>query len=191
MWHGQSVYGEMIRVPLVVWSPGRVPKGLNVEEPVQLIDLMPTLLELSGLPVPKEVQGQSLRPLLAGSGTAAAAEEGRWTRRPAISEKQPMGGSDHPGASESYAIVDANWKLIHNVKRPPAKPEFELFDFYKDPLDQRNLAADNPDVVARLAKVLEAWHSMATRARLKSDAETTKGLSREQLDRLRSLGYVQ
>ena len=47
MWHGQSVYGEMIRVPLILWAPGRVPKGTRVEEPVQLIDVMPTLLDLS------------------------------------------------------------------------------------------------------------------------------------------------
>src|SRR5262249_41236541 len=44
MWHGQSVYGEMIRVPLVLWGPGRVPNGAKVKEPVELIDVMPTLL---------------------------------------------------------------------------------------------------------------------------------------------------
>ena len=54
-----------------------------------------------------------------------------------------------------YAIVDGDWKLIQNVIRPPDKPEFELFDFYKDPLDQKNVAAEHPDVVARLAKGLD------------------------------------
>jgi arylsulfatase A-like enzyme len=193
MFHGQSVYGEMIRVPLIFWSPGRVGKGLKVDETVQLIDVMPTLLDLGGLPLPATVQGQSLRPLLAGSGGAgagAAATSG-WMRRPAISEKQPSGvGSDFPETAESYAIADGDWKLIHNVVRPPDAPEYELFEFYKDPLDQKNVAAEHPDFVERLGKALDAWHRMALQAKLKSDREETKGMTAEQLERLRSLGYV-
>ena len=184
MWHGQSVYGEMIRVPLILWGPGRVAKGVNVDEPVELIDVMPTLLDLSGVPLPAGVQGQSMRPLLtkeAGGG---------WKRRPPIAEKQPMGGTDFPEASESYAIMDGNWKLIHNVTRPPEKPEFELFDFYQDPLDQKNVAGEHPDVVDRLGKMLDGWHQMAAAAKLKPDSELTKGMSKEQLEQLRSLGYV-
>jgi arylsulfatase A-like enzyme len=107
-----------------------------------------------------------------------------------VAEKQPMGGTEHPGASESYAIIDNGWKLIHNVARAPDKPEFELFDFIKDPLDQRNVAAAHPEMVERLAKLLEAWRQHAHAARLKPDSEVAKELSGEQLERLRSLGYV-
>ena len=92
--------------------------------------------------------------------------------------------------TECYAIVDGSWKLIHNVARPPERPEFELFDFYKDPLDQNNVAAEHPDVVDRLGKALDAWHRMALEAKLKPDSEDTKGMTAEQLERLRSLGYV-
>ena len=184
MWHGQSVYGEMIRVPLILWGPGRVAKGVNVEEPVELIDVMPTLLDLSGVPPPPGIQGQSMRPLLAKEAGGA------WKHRPPIAEKQPMGGTDFPEASESYAVMDGNWKLIHNVQRSPEKPEFELFDFYQDPLDQKNVAAEHPDVVDRLGKMLDGWHQMAKAAKLKPDSELTKGMSKEQLDQLRSLGYV-
>jgi arylsulfatase A-like enzyme len=192
MWHGQSVYGEMVRVPLILWGPGRVPKGVKVEEPVELIDLMPTLLEYADLPVPQGVQGQSLRPLLApdGRGGGVAAAGSGWKRRPVIAEKQPQGGSGHPLETECYAIVDGNWKLVHNVARPPEMGEFELFDFYKDPLDQKNVAAEHPDVVERLGKTLDAWHRMALQAKLKPDSEETKGMTAEQLERLRSLGYV-
>jgi arylsulfatase A-like enzyme len=192
MFHGQSVYGEMVRVPLILWGPGRVPKGVKVDEPVELIDVMPTLLEYAGLPVPRGVQGQSLRPLLPTDGRkeAVAAAGSAWKRRPVIAEKQPQGGSGHPLETESYAIMDGNWKLIHNVARPPERPEFELFDFIKDPLDQKNVAAEHPDVVERLAKELEAWKRMATQARLKPDSEATEGMSAEQLEQLRSLGYV-
>lgn len=190
MWHGQSVYGEMVRVPLILWGAG-IPKGVEVEAPVELIDLMPTLVELSGLPVPKSAQGQSLRPLLASaSGGAAGAATSERKRRAVVAERQPLGGKEFPNAGEFYAIVDGDWKLIHNVVRPPEKSEYELFEFYKDPLDQKDLAAQHPDVVERLAKQLDEWSRMAKAARLKPDSEEAKSLSAEQLERLRSLGYV-
>jgi arylsulfatase A-like enzyme len=186
MWHGQSIYGELIRVPLILWGPGHVAKGLKIEEPVELVDVMPTLLDLSALPPSPGMQGQSMRPLLAKAGGAG----GGWKRRPPIAEKQTLGGSDFPSAAVSYAVMDGNWKLIHNVVRPADKPEFELFDFYRDPLDQKNVAAEHPEVVDRLAKMLDGWHQMAAAAKLKPDSELTKGMSREQLEQLRSLGYV-
>jgi arylsulfatase A-like enzyme len=193
MWHGQSVYGEMIRVPLIFWAPGRVGKGLKIEEPVQLIDVMPTLLDLSGLRAPEAAQGQSLRSLLVATGSGAAGTAGAaggFQKRPVVAEKHPMDGRGFPTLSESYAIMDGGFKLIHNVARPEDKPEFELFDFYKDPLDQKNIAAEHPEVVARLAKALSAFRQTAGQARLEPDDEATKGMSKEQLEHLRSLGYV-
>jgi arylsulfatase A-like enzyme len=190
MWHGQSVYGEMIRVPLILWGPGRIAPGLRVDEPVELIDIMPTLLETSGVLAPEAVQGQSLLPLVrrpGGSGVVEAASA--WERRPLVAEKQPMGGQDFPGAGESYAIIEGRWKLIHNAVRAPDKPEFELFDFYGDPLDRRDVARDHPEVVERLARALEAWKGKARAARLKAEADGA-ALGADQLERLRSLGYI-
>ena len=194
MWHGQSAYGEMIRVPLVVRWPGHIPVGGVLEQAVQLIDVMPTLLDFSRLPHPEGLQGQSLAPLLqrapnAGSSGAAAAAEG-WRPRPVISEKQPLGPPVHPAATESYAIIDGTWKLVHNKVRPPQRPEFELFDVAGDPFDQVNVADKHPDVVQRLAKALGGWHDMAVAARLKPDSEAVGSMTPEQLQRLRSLGYI-
>ena len=185
MWHGQSVYGEMMHVPLVVRWPAGIEPGRKVEEPVQLLDVMPTLLDLSGLEHPAGIQGQSLVPLLRPASGGRA-----WSRRPVILEKQPMGDEEHPEASELYGVIDGSWKLIHNKVRPADRPEFELYDIAKDRLDTTNVASEHPDVVERLAKVLNGWHTMAAAARLKPDAETTSTLSAEELQRLRSLGYV-
>ena len=152
---------------------------------------MPTLLDLSGIEPPAGLQGQSFGSLLRnGDGGGAKG----WTRRPAITEKpltDPKGGAaPPPHDTESYAIVDGEWKLIHNTTRPRGGPEFELYDFAKDPLNMDDVAEKHPEVVARLAKALGGWKQMAQAARLKPDAETAKTLSPEQLQRLRSLGYV-
>ena len=77
MFHGQSTYGELANVPLIFWRPGTIPAGAVVEQTVQAIDLMPTLLEMSQLPVPKSVQGHSLVPLLSASASGAARKASR------------------------------------------------------------------------------------------------------------------
>ncbi len=192
--HGQTTYGELNQVPLLFWGP--VPKGLVVDETVETIDVMPTILELSRLPLPSGMQGQSLVPLLgapgASRGTVQAA--GGWTPRPALTEKavtvEPM-GAPPPQDTESYAIVAGGYKLIVNSKRPAGFAEFELYDHRRDRLDKTNVASAHPEVVTRLAKEIAVWRTRAESERLKPDAASTAAMSPEQLDRLRALGYVQ
>jgi arylsulfatase A-like enzyme len=196
--HGQSVYGELNNVPLIFHRPGAIPAGARVSETVESIDIMPTVLAMSGLPIPGEAQGRSLIPLLAGvhsgdGGGAAAAAEPAWEPRPAISEKAATksgDGSPPPHDTESFTIVEGGWKLIRNSKRSPDGPEFELFDERRDPLNAHDVAADHPEIVGRMAKELAAWRSKAESARLAPDSETNKTLKPEDLERLRSLGYV-
>lgn len=195
MFHGQSTYGELSNVPLILWRPGTIAAGAVVEQTVQAIDLMPTLLEMSRLPVPPGAQGHSLLPLLVSaspaSGTAHAATAP--TAWPAVVEKAPTreGGGPPPRDSESYAVILDGWKLIHNVQRPPGRPEYELYDHRKDPVDRADVAAEHPDVVGRLAYELEAWRRMAEAARLPPDSKSREGLGKEELERLRALGYIQ
>jgi arylsulfatase A-like enzyme len=192
-WHGQSVYGELTNVPLVIRWPSRVPAGRVVDDLVQSIDIVPTVLDLAGLPHPDGVQGQSLWPFLdtAVQAPAAGASWPGWTPRPVISERVPTTPVVREEQKrQSVSIIDGNWKLIHNSVQSPGLPEFELFDYYKDPLNQNNVAADHPDVVARLSKAIAGWRQMAVAAKIKPDTEMTKTLSAEELQRLRSLGYV-
>jgi arylsulfatase A-like enzyme len=182
--HGQSVYGELTNLPLIFHRPGSITAGARVAETVESIDIMPTLLTLSGLPVPPEAQGVSLAPLLTA---------GRWTPRPAFSEKaETLDDADAPPPhdTESYAISDGDWKLIDNRKRSGATPATELYDRRGDRAEQNDVAAAHPDVVKRLASELAAWKTRAEAARLAPESETNKTLKPEDLERLRSLGYV-
>ncbi|MDP7478402.1 MAG: sulfatase-like hydrolase/transferase, partial [Vicinamibacterales bacterium] len=188
MFHGQTVYNELTQVPLVMRWPGAIPSGVVVDENVQLIDIMPTLLDLSGLPHPEGLQGRSLLPFVAPSG--AAVEE--WVARPSFSEKAPTtgGAAPPPADTESYAVIDDDWLLIHNQTRADGAPEFELYDVATDPLNLDNVADGQTEVVERLARELDRWQRIAEQARLPDDATATEGLSQEQLERLRSLGYI-
>lgn len=62
----QWPWNEAIKVPFVVRYPGSVPQGATVETPINVIDVMPTLLGLAGLPVPESVEGVDLSPFLTG-----------------------------------------------------------------------------------------------------------------------------
>jgi len=193
--HGQTTYGELNEVPLILWGAGSVPKGTVVPETVETVDVMPTILELSRLPLPAGVQGQSLLPLLGAREAADVAHAANaWRERPALTEKavttEPV-GAPPPQDTESYSIVSDGFKLIHNTKRPLGGAEFELYDHVHDRLDKTDVASQHPDIVARLSKQIEAWRARAEAERLKPDAAASEKMSPEQLDRLRALGYIQ
>ena len=182
--HGHSVYGELTNVPLVFWGPGHVAAGRVVEGTVQLIDVMPTLVDLAGLRPPAGMQGRSLAPALREPAAPLPP-------RPAITEKFARTGAVDADESAAVAIFSGGWKLIENSSPPPGKPPYELFDHGHDPLDAANVAAQHPDVVQRLARELAAWRAMATAARLKPDGTGPSAMNPEELERLRALGYVQ
>ncbi len=188
MFHGQTVYGELNRVPLILWGPGRIPAGRIIDQTVEIVDVMPTLLEMCGLPSPPEVQGASLMALLDDPSATADLPS-----RPAFTEKAATAG-DMPGPpphnTESLSIVVDGWKLIRNSGDTEGLPEFELYNHQDDPLNRHDVATSHPDIVRQLAERLEAWRKATLENRLPSDDEATADLEAEELERLRSLGYV-
>jgi arylsulfatase A-like enzyme len=127
----------------------------------------------------------------------AASTAGQWRNEPAVSELlwSERQKKAHPEAvaefgGSSYAIILDGWKLIHNIQPIKGHPEYELYDHRKDPLDKVNLADKHPEIVERLAEELKAWKEKATAARLTPDSELEKKLTSEQLQHLRSLGYI-
>jgi arylsulfatase A-like enzyme len=185
--HGKNAYGEMINVPLMLWWPGVIP-ATEVATTVETINLMPTLLELSRIDVPEIVQGQSLLPLLAKD---TRADQLGWQSRPAFSERAlaPAAFNDGDPGRACLAIVDGDWKLIHNTEGRADLPEYELYDHRIDPLDRVDVAAQHPEVVELLKIQLAGWHEMAVGARVEPTADAE--LSAEELQQLRALGYMQ
>ncbi len=186
--HGYNAYGEMLNVPLIIWWPAGIPGGQVIETTVQSIDVMPTVLELSLLPVPDRAQGQSLLPLMAETNPTSLG----WKPRPAVAERAwaPVANEGEKNAElDAFAVVDGEWKLIWNTNRPDDRPEYELFDHQRDPINMNNVAADHPEVVERLADYLQNWHEAALAAKLDTEA-AAEDMSQEELEKLRALGYI-
>lgn len=187
--HGANPYGEHANVPLMLRWPAGLPAGVRVAETVQTIDLFPTLLELSRLPVGDKAQGQSLLPLLGESSKRA---DLGWRQRPAFTERRTAPAAfeeDVIGQVEALAMVADGWKLVHNLTfAEGTRNDYELYDHVTDPLNLTDVAADHPEVVERMAKVMEAWHQEALAEKVVPDDASE--MSAEELNRLRALGYV-
>ena len=183
--HGQSVYGELTHVPLILWWPGVIAPGTAALQTVQSIDIAPTILALSGIPIPDAVQGHTLLPLVTGRGS--------WSPRPAVSIKAATTHEASPVPRDTvvFSLVDDGWKLVHHVRDADGGERFELFNHGEDPLDLRDLAAEFPDTVARLTNLLAEWRQSIESARLPADPNVDdENLSDAELQRLRALGYV-
>jgi arylsulfatase A-like enzyme len=124
----RSLYEESLRIPLLVRYPRLVPKGATIDEMVLNIDLAPTLLELAGVPVPREIQGMSWVPLLTGRKPA-------W-RQSFLVEYFYEANFNPP---TMLGVRTTNAKLIEY----PGHPEWtEVFDLAADSYETKNLAKD-------------------------------------------------
>lgn len=157
--HRELLYDELLRVPLLISGPGVEP-GQVVDAQVSSVDIAPTLLAYAGIEIPAHLQG---RDLLAGKIDDA----------PAFAQ---YGG-------QRFSIRTASWKLIENIEAGSA----ELYDLGKDPQERRDVAAEHPEVVAKLLRQLRQWRQSLT-PRL--DQGEALQLDQEEIDRLEALGYV-
>jgi arylsulfatase A-like enzyme len=148
--HNGSIHEGVLRVPLVMRWPGRLPEGRRVSSAASLVDLLPTLGELLDLPLPGSVEGRSLVPLLPRN----APED---LERTIFAEMQAEGmnddGSAKPPFDAAYAARDARWKLVSNPSGYRARPQplhlapersypielEELYDLRADPREAENL----------------------------------------------------
>jgi len=172
--HGRTQYQELLAVPLILSGPD-VPRGVVVRDPVSLVDLMPTLLGLLGIPPPASLDGLDL---------AAT-----W-----IPGAQPLparalfGEADHNNVVDGQPVIDIKRmarlgpeKLLLDRHTGVA----ELYDLGLDPLEQQDLSAERAERVellrAALARFLDG---------MVASEESGRELSPEDLELLRELGYA-
>ena len=165
--HGIFLYDETIRVPLIMKLPGSREAGRRVTAPVQHVDLLPTLLDLTGAAPVTDSAGKSLRPLLDGEGAA-------WPERQLYAEA--LYPRYHFGWSELYALTTGQFRYIQ-------APREELYDLIADPAERDNLALQRGRTVRDLRAGLDA-------VRGDGALQSPAAVSDDVLQRLRSLGYL-
>ncbi len=165
--HSMFVYESALRVPWILWRPGRVPAGVVVKTPVRATDLAPTVLDLLGLPPLKTDHGRSLVPLIRGQGA----------------------GPSPPIYAETYLpLFYMNWAPLRAIRDERFKlidaPRPELYDLALDPREEHNLYEREPATARALRDGL---------ARLTGGTEGAMALGRldpETAEKLAALGYL-
>ncbi len=161
--HGQSLYQELLHVPLLVWHPA-IP-GADVESQVNLVDVAPTLAEWLDLPNPGiDWDGRSL---------ATAEARGPGQARPVFASEVAFGPAE-------VAVVSGRWKRLRRTE----PEERLLFDLADDP-GEREPRSD-PAVERELDALIDRY-----RAAARPPGARAAEVSGEDLEALRALGYVQ
>ncbi len=176
--HGRTLYEETTRVPLLVSYPPLVADTVDVPETVSLLDVLPTILDVTGTDHPPGLQGRSLLPLLGGASDGDGSGGG-------ISGA-PRGFLLDGTKTERMAYVEGDWKLARRVM-PDGEVRLALYDLKNDPAERINLAGKRKDVADRLLAALQAAIERYRAVELTSEQ---KQLDPAEAERLRALGYL-
>ena len=138
--HG--LYEGNIHVPMILYWPGKLPKGRRVPGYVQNLDLAPTILDLVGIPDRDNMEGLSMLPTIFGLRDGNYDEiylsEATWELKRGIRTQR--------------------WKFINSIEPDRhGRPMQELFDLQNDPQEQQNVAGEYADVAKELEARLASW----------------------------------
>jgi arylsulfatase A len=147
-----ELYEGGIRTPLIARWPRKISPGTTTDIPSAFWDLLPTLCELAGAKVPTDTDGISLVPTLLGERIQKRHEFLYW---------------EFPSSGGQQAVRIGDWKAIRtNLNRKPA--DIELYNLTADPNEQHNLAAVQPEMVARAERVMREQHTTSAVFPIKS-----------------------
>ena len=173
--HGHSVYQELLHVPLIMRWPGAIAAGSRITPVVTTMDVAPTVLEASGIAIPKEFEGRSLMGFLRGN----------WPPAPHVAFSDFM--------DNRRVIVGGDWKYIIR-----ANLSHVAFDLKNDPWEKKELRSTQDPIASRYLHILLGqylgakdrgrWLVGGTQTR-KLDSETQQ-MTPELCRQLVALGYI-
>jgi arylsulfatase A-like enzyme len=167
--HGIFLYEETIHVPLLLKLPKNQMAGKQVRNRVRLLDIAPTVLAEAGLPIPAQMQGQSLMRVAQSSSQ---------------SEQPAYARSELSRLGFGCSVLES-WRAGKYLYIRAPKPE--LYDLSLDPNATRNLAQSAKATLETMASQLQNLDSLLTNG---TDKSSISGLTSSEMQKLASLGYV-
>jgi choline-sulfatase len=167
--HGIFLYDPTIHVPLLIKLPSGTSGGERIEARAGLVDVMPTILEAQGFPIPRAVQGKSLLPILKASGKIP-------------SERAIYAETDYPhpfGWSSLRSLRSGKYLFI-------SAPRKELYEEKTDPASEHDVASKFGAVTSTLSTALDKFRQQTS----SSAAKSATSFDPQQAQRLRALGYL-
>ena len=180
--HGSSLYEPSLKTPLIFRYPKSIPKGKIISQRVQNIDIMPTVLEMLGIPILDKIDGVSLLPLIK--------EKTKKSMSFIFAEsiEEHFKGNERvffPGIRGKWrAMIEGDWKIIYIPH--PENDIFELYNLKDDPEEKNNLIGKEKEIASHMKnKILEFLKLQDNEgdANIPDLTEKSKKL-------LRKLGYI-
>ncbi len=174
--HGQTLYDEMIKVPLIIRFPHGEYGGTQIEEPVTLIDVMPTILDYMGIQNPPGMSGVSLSPYLEGEILK---------ERPAFSDLR-TDIFEFSLRTSRYHLI---YKTVEKGLTGKMGGRFLLYDIIGDPGERYDIAQLDTELTFSLQKDLLDWLKQKGSGFAREDSRVD--IDNKMENDLKSLGYVQ
>jgi len=183
--HQRSVYESVLRIPVIIRYPEKIPENRRIKNVVESIDIMPTVLEFCGIKPTDKTSGTSLKPLLEGKEL-----------------KKDFGVSEWNNSI--FILKTSGWAYIYNPKGIwPTDPRFEvgeypvakeeLYNIKLDPKQKNNLVSKNREFADTLrAKVMTWMTSTLSKEEWSKEfkVEEKPKLTKKMEEALKSLGYI-
>ena len=154
MYGKAGFFDQSFHIPLMIHCPGVLPAV--VDEFTEHVDIFPTLMDLTGIPVPRQCDGESLVPVLKGGELSGWRTAVHYEYDFRHSDAESVLGLDMEHACLNV-VRDNEYKYVHFADLPEL-----LFDLRSDPGELNNIASENPEIVARYAKKLLSWRMKTT-----------------------------
>jgi arylsulfatase A-like enzyme len=166
--HSQTHYQEAIHIPLIICGPG-IPRSKRLKNVVSLVDVVPTVLSLLGIPKPSTLSSFDLSPLWQKNSY-------KFPKRSIFSEADKKNVKD----DIKRIVRSEKYKLHHNL----LTKSLELYNLANDPKERFNIASEKSSIVDLLLVELKKFMQMS------NSGEESVDLTPEEIEKLKRLGYI-
>ena len=169
---GHRMFDDLLRVPLILTGP-KIPNNVLITNMIRQVDIFPTILDLISIPVPNDIDGKNLLPLIEGQDTEELIS---YIESPPLVENPSM---------KYIGIRTSKYKFIQNIHDD--KQSYELYNLQKDPLEEKNITTTSSKQIEQLKKSL---HTIRNKKSLSHNVEYDDNEKRRIKNVLKKLGYV-
>ncbi len=146
-----TVYDDLLNIPMFYVLPGKLPQGKRIDTQVRTIDVMPTVLDILGVPFDKPIQGKSYAGLMTGKNSEF--------EETAFSETTPCGYScpSRLANNRLRSVRTNDWKFISIYHDDTKQTTEELYNLKEDRAEAKNVLAENAPIAGLFREEMQRW----------------------------------
>ena len=169
---GHRMFDDLLRIPLILTGP-KIPNNVLITNMIRQVDIFPTILELISIPIPNDIDGKNLLPLIEGQDTEELIS---YIESPPLVENPSM---------KYIGIRTSKYKFIQNIHDD--KQSYELYDLQNDPLEEKNIITTSSKQIEQLKKFLR---TIRNKKSLSQNVEFDDDEKRRVDNVLKKMGYI-